>query len=203
VEVNTVPGPEPIQPDEYYHIYNRGTNGETLFRERRNYPYFLKFYAKYVEPVAETFAYCLLKNHFHFLVRIKEPQTGPVSQTGPVLSPSRQLNHLFIAYAKAFNKAYGRTGALFESPFKRKRVASDRYFAALVIYIHRNPQKHGLVKDFRRWLYSSYRAVLSSRPTRVQRDTVLAWFDGPEAFVDAHLSDADEAKIESLIVGDH
>jgi len=195
-----MPGPEPIQPDGFYHIYNRGTNGETLFREPRNYPYFLKLYAKYIEPVAETYAYCLLKNHFHFLVRIK--QTGSVLETGPVLKPSRQLNHLFIAYAKAFNKAYGRTGALFESPFKRKRVADDRYFAALVIYIHRNPQKHGLVEDFRRWRYSSYRALLSSRPTRVQRDTVLAWFDGPDAFMDAHLLDVDEARIELLIAGD-
>ena len=63
--------PVALQPGEYYHIYNRGNNGETLFREQRNYPYFLKLYTKYIEPVAETYAYCLLKNHFHFLVRIK------------------------------------------------------------------------------------------------------------------------------------
>ena len=71
--------PEPLLGDQYYHVYNRGNNREPLFRERRNYPYFLKLYAKYIEPVAETYAYCLLKNHFHLLIRTKdeELETGP------------------------------------------------------------------------------------------------------------------------------
>jgi putative transposase len=141
--------PEPLLPEQYYHIYNRGINGEPLFREERNYRYFLQLWAKYIEPVAATYAYCLLSNHFHFLVRTRE--TGPVLKTGPVLNPSRQFNNLFIAYAKAFNKAYQRTGGLFESPFQRRRVDHDRYFTALVAYIHRNPQKHGFVDDFRQW----------------------------------------------------
>ncbi|MEJ2736429.1 MAG: hypothetical protein P8189_23160, partial [Anaerolineae bacterium] len=79
---------------------------------------------------------------------------------------SRQFNNLFIAYAKAFNKAYRRTGGLFESPFKRKRVDNDRYFTYLVVYIHRNPEKHGLVDDFRHWPHSSYEAILSTKPSR-------------------------------------
>jgi putative transposase len=70
--------PEPLQPDQYYHIYNRGINGETRFRQERNYRYFLKLWSKHVEPIAETYAYCLLSNHFHFLVRIKEIETVPV-----------------------------------------------------------------------------------------------------------------------------
>jgi hypothetical protein len=93
----------------------QGNNGETLFREQRNYPYFLKLYAKYIEPVAETYAYCLLKNHFRFLVRIRVVETGPVSETGPVLNPSRQFNNLFIAYAKVLNKAYQRTDSFFDT----------------------------------------------------------------------------------------
>ena len=67
-----------LQPGRYYHIYNRGNNRENLFLEERNYRHFLKLYARYVAPVADTYAYCLLKNHFHLLVRIKEiaEQTG-------------------------------------------------------------------------------------------------------------------------------
>ena len=113
----------------YYHIYNRGNNREILFRETKNYAYFLNLYAKYIHPIADTYAYCLMSNHFHLLVRLKsideQTKTGPVSETGPVsklLEPSRQFNNLFIAYAKAFNKVYQRSGALFESPFKRKRI---------------------------------------------------------------------------------
>ena len=177
-----------------------------LFREVRNYHHFLRLWAKYIEPVADTYAYCLLSNHFHFLIRIKEDQTGPVSKTGPVsgpvLSVSRQFNNLFIAYAKAFNKAFDRTGSLFESPFKRRRIDSDRYFVTLVVYLHRNPEKHGFVDDFRRWPYSSYQAILSTRATRIQRAAVLDWFGGAAAFEEMHTAWVDEALIEALIVDD-
>jgi putative transposase len=63
--------PTPLQYGQYYHIYNRGNNRENIFFEERNYRYFLRLYVKYAEPVADTYAYCLLRNHFHFLVRIK------------------------------------------------------------------------------------------------------------------------------------
>ncbi len=61
----------PLQPGGYYHIYNRGNNREDLFREERNYRYFLQLYVYHVYPIADTFAYCLMRNHFHLLVRIK------------------------------------------------------------------------------------------------------------------------------------
>jgi hypothetical protein len=66
-----MPGPASLEYGAYYHIYNRGINGENVFREKRNYRFFLQRYAKYVEPVAFTYAYCLMKNHFHFLIRTK------------------------------------------------------------------------------------------------------------------------------------
>jgi REP element-mobilizing transposase RayT len=64
--------PPPLEPGCYYHIYNRGNNGEDLFREQRNYAYFFKLYAHLVSPVADTFVYCLMRNHFHLLIRIKD-----------------------------------------------------------------------------------------------------------------------------------
>ena len=64
--------PSPLKSGVYYHIFNRGTNRENVFIEERNYRYFLQLYLKYIEAVAETFAFCLLKNHFHLLVRMKE-----------------------------------------------------------------------------------------------------------------------------------
>jgi len=53
-----VPSPLPLEQGRYYHIYNRGTNGENLFRGKRNYRYFLQRAIRYIEPIAETFAYC-------------------------------------------------------------------------------------------------------------------------------------------------
>lgn len=62
---------ELLEPNRTYHIYNRGINGENIFKEERNYRYFLEKYSQYIEPIAETFAYCLLKNHFHIAIRTR------------------------------------------------------------------------------------------------------------------------------------
>jgi hypothetical protein len=64
----------PLENGMYYHIYNCGINGEDLFRENDNYEHFLRQYDKYVDPVADTFAWVLMRNHFHFLVSVKEEE---------------------------------------------------------------------------------------------------------------------------------
>lgn len=198
-----------LEPGKYYHVYNRGNNRENIFFEERNYHYFMQLYAKYIEPVADTFAYCLMRNHFHLLVRIKThrvaSETGAVSETAPVLTNrdvSHEFNNLLNSYAKAINKAYNRTGSLFQKRFGRIEVTSDRYFLALINYIHRNPQKHGFVEDFRDYPYSSYNAMLSDRATRLKREEVLAWFVGKERFEQFHGVAADTKPIEYLVVED-
>ena len=66
--------PSPLLFDTYYHIYNRGNNRENIFIQERNYEHFLKLYFEYIDPIAETFAYCLLRNHFHVSLRIKSEE---------------------------------------------------------------------------------------------------------------------------------
>lgn len=188
--------PVPLQLGRSYHIYNRGNNRENLFLEERNYRHFLKLYARYVAPVADTYAYCLLKNHFHLLVRIKA--VAEQGQPARALNPSQQLGHLFNAYSKAINKAYRRTGSLFEHPFERIEVTSEQHLLRLVTYIHRNPQKHGLVADFRTWPYSSYHALCSTRPTSLRRDEVLAWFGGAAQLAAAHWRSGDDPRFAAL-----
>jgi hypothetical protein len=61
-----------LTPGAVYHIYNRGNNGEYIFIEARNYEYFMKLYAKYITPSVENYGYCILRNHFHLMVRIKD-----------------------------------------------------------------------------------------------------------------------------------
>jgi REP element-mobilizing transposase RayT len=61
-----------LQPGQFYHIYNRGINSEVLFKHPDYYTEFLELYAKYINPVADTLAYCLMSNHFHLLIRTKE-----------------------------------------------------------------------------------------------------------------------------------
>ena len=192
--------PAPLEYGQYYHIYNRGIARAPIFLEERNYRYFLQLYARHVGPVARTFAYCLLPNHFHFLVQIKD-LTGLEDLSG-LKAPSQRFSNLFNAYAKAFNRAYDRTGALFQRPFGRIAVTSDAYFTALALYIHHNPQRHGLTDDFRTWPFSSYSALVSPKETQLDRDQVLAWFDGAGSFMLAHTRQPDEARIQPLIAED-
>jgi putative transposase len=193
-----MPSPPRLQMGVYYHIFNRGTNGESIFREEPNYYFFMQRYAKYIEPVAYTYAYCLLRNHFHFLVRIKTEE----EQARGTLDPSQQFSNLFNSYAKAFNKTFNRTGSLFEHPFGRIEVDSDAYFLQLIAYIHQNPQKHDFVEDFRDWPFSSYHALLSTRRTRLQRDDVLDWFGGLEGFLAYHQTTVDANQTAAWLLED-
>ncbi len=157
-----------------------------------------------------------MRNHFHLLVRIKTCRVSETRQVLPDEIPEtrqvleldareigQRFNNLFNSYAKAINKAYNRTGSLFQKRFGRIEVTSDSYFLALINYIHRNPQKHGFVEDFRDYPYSSYHAMLSDKATRLKRDEVLAWFAGKEHFEQFHGMAADTKPIEYLVVDDY
>ena len=107
----------PLEHGKYYHIYNRGINSDTLFKENENYNYFLKLYDKHIDPIADTFAWCLMKNHFHFLVRIKEIEE---IETDVNIIPFQSFSNLFNAYTKVFNKSFNRHGPLLKDHFEEK-----------------------------------------------------------------------------------
>ncbi len=233
-------GIPPLEHDRFYHIYNRGINRETIFRENDNYQYFLQLYKKYIPLIADTYAWCLMGNHFHLLVRIKEereigylPQKKPnpdrserrcqvsgssshnanltcqglqdltASKQQPSRKkpkPDKQFSHLFNAYAKSFNKKYNRSGALFLRPFRRKPVTNTKYLYALVHYIHHNPLIHKFVTNFEEYPWSSYHSILSAKPTNLQREQVIEWFDDTENFKYVHASEKDYNVIEKYIV---
>jgi hypothetical protein len=188
-----------LEPDNIYHIYNRGVNGENIFKEERNYSYFLKKYALQIEPIAETYSYCLLKNHFHFAIKTKTEkeivefykQKLPTKLEIPNCSYilSSQFGSLFNGYAQAINKSTNRKGGLFEEPFRRILVESDEYLTELIYYIHRNPQNHGFVNDFKSYRYSSYKTILSQKPTRIKREEVINWYGNINEFEKFHLQE--------------
>lgn len=171
-----------IELDEgcFYHIYNRGNNREVLFKERTNYLYFLMLMEKYIFPVADIYAYCLLNNHFHLLVKIREDCEAKGFR------PQQNFSNFFNAYAKSFNQKYNRTGKLFQERFRRKKVEDNFYLFELVYYIHGNPQKHRLLLDFRKYSYSSYQILISDKKTILQREEVFDWFGGKKLFEEAH-----------------
>ena len=182
---------DPLEPETYYHIYNRGINKENIFKEERNYSFFLERYNKFIAPVAETYSYCLLKNHFHMLIRTRSDgairAAFPLKaklETGRIIS--MQFSHLFNSYAQAVNKSFKRTGGLFETPFRRIWVTNSVYRNGLMRYIHLNPKKHGFTDDFRTYPWSSYLSYRNAGLDTVEREAGLAWFGGEEGFIKYH-----------------
>lgn len=182
---------EPILHGQYYHLYNRGIDGCNVFREEANYSHFLRLYLKHVDPVADTFAYVLMKNHFHLLVRIKDPAETGLSgmddasdSEGAAVEkpPYRYLADMFNAYSKGFNKRYGRTGSLFQKNIRRKCITSESYLRQVVLYIHNNPVHHGFCSCPEDYAWSSYAIHLSQTGTILKRDAVIEWFGGIENF---------------------
>lgn len=228
--------PSPLLYDTYYHIYNRGNNRENIFIQERNYDYFMKLYEKHISPIADTFAYCLLRNHFHVSLRTKSEEeiieykkTLKVSFANknldgqgslanqdmsqprkPLGSPllgddylSQQFSNFFNAYAKSINNAYDRTGSLFQHPFGRVPITSDRQFWNVIAYIHQNPQKHKFVDDFRDWKWSSYGVLLSEKPTKLNRGVVMEWFGGKQEYLDLHEQWVSEANAKWFAEDDY
>jgi putative transposase len=99
---------------------------------------------------------------------------------------SDRFSNFFNAYAKTINKAYGRTGSLFQHPFGRVPITSDRQFWNVIAYVHQNPQKHGFVKDFREWKYSSYGVILTGNATVIKRGEVMKWFGSSDDYLWLH-----------------
>lgn len=179
---------QPILEGQYFHIYNRGVNSEDLFKEKKNYYHFLKQFFFYCPDVLETYAYCLLKNHFHLVAYVKENVEVP-KRTGEGmfrLNASKQLSHFFNSYAQSINKAHNRTGPLFESPFERKLIDNDTYLTAAICYCHHNPQLHGFVSDFRDWEFSSYHSILNNNNPIILSQKITDLFGGVVAFEEAH-----------------
>jgi putative transposase len=140
---------------EYYHIYNRGANRQPIFRSDENYRFLLRRVKEYItQDAVAVIAYCLMPNHYHFLMR----QDGDTSISNCIQS-------VFNSYTKAFNKMYTTSGTLFEGRFRSIHVDTDEYVTHLCRYIHRNPLdgKQPLVQNLADWPYSNYPEWLGIR----------------------------------------
>ena len=201
---------KPLQFGKVYHIYNRGVNKISIFNTPQNQNYFLNLFFERLGPLVDTYAWCLMKNHFHLMVRIKTREEIVRELSAVIaadrligLDPSKQFSNLFVAYAMAFNKQQNRKGALFERPFGRIEVTSLNYFKDLVVYIHRNPVKHGFVDHPKEWEWSSYNKYFSTIPSGLKKDAVLAWFDSTIAFKAYHKKPQDTNGLEEFLLDEN
>lgn len=170
-----------------YHIYNQGNNRQKVFFRDENYLFFLSKMRHFILPHAHFLAYCLMPNHFHWLIITKESAcewldfgttTEKTTRYSPRQRLSHQINTLLRSYTRAINNQEDRSGSLFRLHTKAKdgwqdefieaakanngtghfRFNSDNDYAAQCFhYIHENPSKAGLVLNPNDWLYSSAR----------------------------------------------
>ena len=117
-------------------------------------------------------AYCLLPNHYHYLIR----QNGD--------SPAGRLpQRVFNSYSKAYNKRYGHSGTLFEGNYRVILIEREAYLLHLCRYIHANPVIHGIVSEVTAWPYSNYLEWIGEREgSLVNGDFVRANFPAPESY---------------------
>jgi len=206
---------KPLQPDRSYHIFNHANGFENIFRIEANFVYFLEKYRLFISPIAETYAYCLMPNHFHLVVRIRkrkiiealiqinkfnfpkvssfDMEMGQISNFGKVISDieiekylSKQFSNLFSCYTQSFNKVYHRMGSLFIKNFKREPIYDKTYFLNAIVYTHRNPIHHGFREKFQDWEYSSYNDIVGGVCDFIEISKLLTMTEGLESFKEIH-----------------
>ena len=152
----------------------------------------------HTKEVLDIFAYSLLPNHFHVVVRVK-PFASIVEnfeivkkkKFDPLLSDisdfiMERFSNLLNSYTKSINKMYKRKGALFMDYLKRSRVEEESDFTAFVFYTHKNAVHHGYTATIGDWKHDAYHSLISDKPTKLLRDEVLNWFGGKEKFIEFH-----------------
>jgi len=163
-------------PNELFHFYNRGNNKNKIFFNIENYYYFLRKVRKYLLPYCEIFTYCLMPNHFHFLIYTKENLIKNTLNTS--------IGILLSSYTKAINIQEKRTGSLFQQDSKAKSLtqSGDEYYPFICFnYIHQNPMKAGLVKRMEDWEFSSFNDYLELKnSTLVNKSLAIEFLDLPE-----------------------
>jgi len=198
---------EKLIPNQSYHIFNHANGFENIFLVDENYRFFLEKYQQYITPIAETYAYCLMPNHFHLVVRIrrkeviedlirsadnsnfsKVPNFGKIGLTDQQIEYyiSKQFANLFSCYTQSFNKVNKRKGSLFIKNFRREWIDNKDYFINTVIYTHRNPVHHLFCDRYNDWSYTSFSEIKEHNSRIIEVDKLLHMFGGKESFIDLH-----------------
>lgn len=180
---------------EFYHIYNRGSDKRDIFIQPRDYKRFRQtfYYYQFSGPkpkfanftksrldsfkpalgseLVEIICYCLMPNHFHFLVR-------QLRDNGVSIFMSQLIN----SYTKYFNTKYKRIGALLQGSFKAVHIGSDEQLIHLSRYIHLNPVVSGIVKKPEGYQWSSYLKYLGQINVFCNPTQVLNFFPSAQKY---------------------
>lgn len=174
-------------PVSIYHVIQRGVAQQDIFEDdadRERYLGLLERFGGfgcYGDSDNVLFAWCLMSNHVHLLVRMDLAEL------------SLMMQKIGAAYVRYFNDRYERIGHLFQDRFKSEPVCDDAYLLTVVRYIHQNPAKAGL-GDAASYTWSSYRAYADSSNAHAAEITdthlVMDMLGGRDAFEQYHREDS-------------
>lgn len=168
-----------LYPENIYHIYNRGINRQLIFFNHDNYLFFRRKMKKYLLTNCEIMGYCLMPNHFHFMIYTRDDFKQDEFSEG--------LKILLSSFAKAINLERKRTGSLFQQNTKAKCLSEVKHYdnnypLVCLNYIHQNPLVAGLVKQIEDWEYSSFREYIGLRYNKICNiDLVKEMLDLPNS----------------------
>lgn len=131
-----------------------------------------------------------MPNHFHFILKIKERKNLPEKIKSRKRGIHQPFSNLFNAYTKAYNKKYGRSGSLFQEHLKRIEIKNENYLKNLIVYVNTNSSHHH-ISDYTKYKYSSYYAIISTKPTLLKRNELLTMFDNVTNFIHIHQAKKD------------
>ena len=156
-----------------YHVLSRGNEGRDIFWGGDDYQAFLGVLKELSERFeVDIFAYVLMNNHYHLLIRTNQPNL------------SKSMQWVGTTYTRRFNLKHFRSGHLFQGRFKSFIVQNDAYLMQLSCYIHRNPLRAGLVNRLVDYRWSSYRAYAykASHADWLNKDLILSQFNGKDSY---------------------
>ena len=132
-----------------YHVMMRGINRQDIFEDEEDTQKFLDLLLSYKQICGyEIYAYCLMGNHLHIVLREGEEELGTI------------FKRIGAAYVYYYNIKYRRKGHLFQDRFKSEPIYDDAHLAAVIRYVHMNPVKAEIVNAPEEYQLSSYRAYL-------------------------------------------
>jgi putative transposase len=179
-----------LEEGEYYHIYNRSNGKVPIFKNLEDADDFLHRWSNLVAPYCETLAYCLMTNHFHFIICFKNVDNTLKEQIKAENTVAAQdylgdkttfndfivaqIGRLQLGFSKYFNVKYEREGNLFQKKFKRIHLNTIEKIVDKICYVHHNPIHHDAVSFYDAWKYSSFSAFLRHKPTKIAIKSVYS-----------------------------
>ncbi len=177
----------------FYHVFNRASGKQLLFKEVQNYYYFLNRFHYHLSDYVTLHVWCLIPNHFHFLIQIKEEEDmRPIHKNADLHKIiTNKFKNFFLSYSMSFKLMFEQSSNVFSQKYKHVRLYKEDDLRQVLMYLHRNPKHHN-IGDWQNFRWSSYKEILHANSKNENACFIINLFSGKAEYVKAHLAYAEE-----------